>query len=95
MSDGIYFHIGERQFRIVGRRRMEMEPGYAEPGEEHYNVLEEFRPRFFGFFPGWVEVEREHIPAFAWIEVATLGGTQWQSKLIERYRHHFQKLSAL
>lgn len=80
----INFSLDGKQYRLLGRVKFELERGYTEPTEEHYNVLQ-VRNKYF-FFHVWQDSEIEHIPNFAWIEAATLGYTSWKSPLIAKYQ---------
>jgi hypothetical protein len=84
----VWQHNGQT-FRIIGRCRMVLERGYAEPSEIHYNVLQRRLTNWFHIawnMDSWVDVEEEEVPAFAWISAATLGSTDWASPLFQRCR---------
>lgn len=74
----IEFTMNGRKHRIVGRSYGHQYAPLAEYRKE--NVLQ--RKRWYG----WRDVEVEEVPSWAWIQSATLGSTEWKSKLIERYR---------
>lgn len=69
--------IGGSTYRVIGQWREDRQRGY-ETTTKRVNVLQK---RFMWF---WIDVAVEDVPAFAWIENACLGGTNWQSPLIAR-----------
>jgi len=71
------FFINGRRHRIIGADILTHVRGY-EPSRERYNILQR------RFLCWWIEVEREPVPAWAWIQSATLGSTDWQSPLFAR-----------
>lgn len=78
-----------KTYRIIRRAQDERERGYAEPSEEHYNVLQVRVHGIIDLFLNmsrWQDVKVEHIPSFAWISMATLGFTEWKSELVEQCR---------
>lgn len=72
-----------KTYRIVGLWRWEREYGYSESTKELYNVLQ-VRKQFL-FIKWWSNVDAEHVPVWAWAASATLGYTEWRSKLLERH----------
>ncbi len=76
-----------RTYRLVSRIEMVRERGYAEPSEEHFNVLQVKLTNWLSILSNlsrWTDVEVENIPSFAWIDKATLGYTEWKSALHEK-----------
>ena len=86
------FQYKGRTYRLVSRIEMVRERGYAEPSEEHFNVLQGKLTNWFSILLNlsrWADVEVENIPSFAWIDKATLGYTEWVSALHEKCRVQF------
>jgi hypothetical protein len=80
------FQYKGKLHRVVRRAVRELERGYTEATVEHYQVLQ-VRRSFWStvcHLNKWQEVEREHIPSFAWIANATLGSTDWKSPMLHR-----------
>lgn len=68
--------------RVVGRTvRVPPAPGYRDWTEERQNILQVYKGRFGRFFPRWVDVETEEVPAHVAISLACLGDTGgWTSR---------------
>ena len=62
------------RYRMIGRW------GTGNCRNDKYNVLQR---RVLWW---WVDMEIEHVPAWAWIQASTLGSTDWISSLHVRYR---------
>ena len=71
-----------KTFRVIRIFRMELEHGYLERTEQQYNVLQR-QQKILGI-KFWKTIEEEPIPAFAWIQCATLGYTDWQSPMLQK-----------
>ena len=78
------FRLEGKTYRFAQLTRFESEYGYAEPSEEHYNIVQQKR------WWGWKIVEMEHVPSFAWISQATLGSTDWKSEMIARWKKELE-----
>lgn len=85
------FVLNGESCRVVSRTVRELEYGYTEATDERYNVLQARRKVFFGLFSRWVDVEKEHVPSFAWISNACLGSSDWESPMLARIQKEAAK----
>lgn len=78
------FYLNGVRHRIIFRTEHEWEPGYLDPTETHYNVLQAKT------LWGWRDVEREWVPGHVIIERGVFGfSSSWRSELIARIRSKY------
>ena len=70
-------HEGDT-YRFIGRFDKEREYGYVGLFQNRYNVLQ--KKTFFG----WRDIEKESVPNHIYYEQATMGSTDWKSKLLQK-----------